>query len=590
MPAFLCILSKGLFVTNQHNFSRGSLRSASPHSIFAIRAMSLAMFVVLFTAGRSTGLSSGKWLPDQGKAAVHQRCLQIETPAVAMIVALQPGDEDLPLMAYLRYHLGVKTVCVFVTNGEGTPGDTLSRFPLWMTGERKLEADGVASALGSDAWFLNVPDLPGARSAEELESGWSTAGMGKRLVYAIRSFKPDVIVICSDTRAGGKATHRDTAALASVRRSIIAATMPADTSVSKGIVPWSVARVYVEKMDGSMPAALSRHHPLFGLSSVDMAAETGQIYRTLRLQLGDRLATGRQYRATTLDGIASHPTPPQMLMQGLPRLTPVLTDINDAIQKSIITDRTGVKSATLGSVAGVIEKTEHVLAVYGTSFSPLEQRLMVTWKNGLESLRCALLGITVSVVQSESLLTASQVWNIRVARLKPQPGAGSTEIIFPLAMNGDWPVNETLTYHFALTPPQTFTILTPSELPFAIPADLYGLHQPSMRTTFPYIIVHKDPQRERNFLIRGEVVLRTGPRRSFALRTPLVYDDPSSPVIFTLQNFSRDAYKGAVTLSDSSQVLLREPIALSRKRRDPSGHRFPERRKVASCGEPYVCP
>ncbi len=521
--------------------------------------------LVLLAGGTSVGFSSARWLPDRGKAAVHQRCLDIENPAVAMIVALQPGDEDLPLMAYLRFHLGVKTVCVFLTNGEGTPGDTLSRFPLWMTGERKLEADRVAEALGSEAWFLNVPDLPGASSAGALASVWDSAGVAKRLVYAIRSFKPDVIVLCSDKRAGGSATHRDSAALTTIRRSMVAATLPADTSNSKGIYPWSVSRLYVQENDRSMPEAFAKKHPLFHRSALDMGAEVGRLYRTLRLQLGSWIEEGRRYLEVRGNGIAVRSTSPQNLMQGLPHFTAILTDIRDAIRNAVRTDAAGVKHADLGAVAGAIDKSEHVLTVYATSFSPLEQRLMLSWKNGLEALRCALLGITATVSQSETLLTASQIWDLRVAALKPFPAGGTTEIVFPLAINGDWPVNETLTYHFALKPPQKFNVLTPPELPFAIPAELYGLRQPSMRTTFPYIIVHRDAQRERNFLLRGEVVLRTGPRRSFALRTPLIFEDPSSPIIFALQNFSRDAYKGVVTLSDSSGEVLRDPVALKRK-------------------------
>lgn len=530
--------------------------------LFAVVAVLISL---AFPGADSPCHAEGRWLPGEGRAAIHQRCLDLESPAVVMVLALHPGDEDLPLMAYLRFFQGVETVCVYLTNGEGTPGDTLSRFPIWVVGQRKLEADRVNALLGSEAWFVNMRDLPGTPDAAMLRSIWDSAEVTKRLTYAIRSFKPEVVVFCSDSRGEGNPTREDSTAMGVLRASMQAASTTIDTAISKGIMPWSVSRLYVEKSGKSLPGEFSRRHPLFRVSPMEIAVDAGKAYRTLRLQLVDRLDRGREYVAANRDEVAAHPTAPQELIKGLPHVSHVLSDVQGAIERAITTSPGGVRSADLTSVARAIDVSEHVLAVYGSSLSPLEQRLMVEWKIGLESLRCSLLGVSVKVTQGENLVTASQVWDLRIVSLKPGGMTDSTQIIFPLALNGDWPVNETLTYHFPLKPPQRFTVLTPPELPFVIPADMYGLHQPSMRTKFPYIIVHKDQRRERNFQFRGNIVLQTGPRRSFVLRTPLIYDDPSSPIIFALQNFSRDPYKGAVTLLDSSRELLREPVALKRK-------------------------
>ncbi len=190
---------------------------------------------------------------------------------------------------------------------------------------------------------------------------------------------------------------------------------------------------------------------------------------------------------------------------------------------------------------------------------------MVTWKNGLEALRCAVLGVSVHVVPSESLLTASQVFYLQVEPPRPRLSRGQTEIVFPLAANGEWTVNGTAGYHFPLDSASSFLILTPEEIPFTVPAGEYGLTQSEMATTFPYVVVHKDTQREYNFMYRDMVRLQLGPRRSFALRTPLIYDDQSSPVIFELQNFSRDRFKGTVTLSDTSGRSTQLPVSFTHK-------------------------
>lgn len=520
---------------------------------------------VLFLSMLSRGLAANLWFPEVGAEAIHQRSLDVKAPAVVMVVALQPGYEDLPLLAYLRFHAGATTATVFLTNGEGTPGDTLARYPLWVTGERKVEADRVASRLGGTAWFLNMPDISAPRSAAQLETAWETAGAEGALARAIRSFKPDVVVLCPDRRSGGNPTHRDSAAFRIVQRAIAFAPSPTDTAIAQGITPWKVARWYVQRDRPSMPAGFRAVHPFFHLSSLSMADVAARSYRTLRLQITPWLDAGRAYYRVTGARTAARATRPADLAAGLPAIPRLYQRITTAIAGALKRSPNGVFSASLIPVADAIVETERVLIAEHRTLTPEEQRVLVTWKNGLEALRCAILNVSVKASPSDSLLTASQVWTLSLSSPQPFPKQGTTEIVFPLAMNGDWNINQTLTYHFPLALPASFTILTPPELPFAVPADFYGLRQPSMKTMFPYIIAHKDPQRERSFMIRGEVGLDVGPIRSFVLRTPLIYDSPSSPVIFALQNFSRDPFEGVVTLSDSAGLMSRSPVALQRK-------------------------
>ncbi|MGA9119657.1 MAG: PIG-L family deacetylase [Bacteroidota bacterium] len=525
----------------------------------------MRILLFLLFAGVSITYCGENWFPQGGKAAIHQQCLDLEHPAVVMVVALQPGYEDLPLLAFLRTHLGVKTVALFLTNGEGTPGDSLSRYPLWVTGVRKEEADRVASLLGSEAWFANVPDVPGIESAQTLQSLWDTVGIQQILLRAIRTYRPDAIVFSYDRRAGKHPSIREGVALDAIRRAIKVSATAADTSVSEGLFPWSVSRLFAEKPSEHLPRAFLEMSPVLKMSPDAMARSAARYYHTLRLQIGEWLAAGREYDRIEPDGKAGKPVPPELLVSGLPLVSPKLKSTALALKNAIKTNRQGIRSATLSSVAAAIDNTEHVLATYQKSLTTPEERLMVTWKNGLEALRCSLLGVSATVVQSESLLTGSQLWYLDVKSLKPGNAKGSTDIIFPRAMNGEWTVNETMTYHFPLKTPARFEILTPAELPYVIPVDMYGLRQPQMKTTFPYLIVHKDPDRERNFILRGVLSFSIGPRRTFALRTPLIYDDRSSPVIFEMQNFSRDAFKGMVTLSDSTRHFVQWPVAFTRK-------------------------
>lgn len=539
-----------------------SLTMSKPTAAF-LRVPALLAGIVLFLA--SVVLGEVSWFSRNGPVALHQRCLDMERPAVAMIVALQPGFEDLPLMAYLRTHQGIRTVVVFMTNGEATPGDSLGRFPVWMTGERKAEADRVASLLDADAWFANIPDVPGSGSAIALSAVWDTLGATRRLRRAIRKYQPDVLILCGDRRVSGSLSSRDTVLLATVREAVATASTTLDTSRSASLLPWSVSRVFVQTESGTLPRAFERRHPLLKVSSRAMAMAASRLYRTLRLQIGSWATAGRGYRLLGQAGSGRVVGHPDEMLEGLPRIGAKMTGIDAAIRAAVQTNASGIKSAGLVPTSNAINATEHVLLNDRGSLTSSDKRVMITWKNGLEALRCAVLGIDIRVTPSDSLLTTSQLWFLQVAPVTPRASKGTTEIIFPLATTGDWTINETLNYHFPLDSSTRFSVLTAPEMPFTVPAADYGLVQPVMNMKFPYVVVHKDAKRERNYMYHGSVTFYIGPRRSFTLHTPLVFDDRLSPVIFEMQNFSRDAFGGAVTLSDTAGRSTQHPVSFARK-------------------------
>ena len=64
--------------------------------------------------------------------AKYQKLLELRAPCVAVVVSPEPGMEDPALLALLHYRYGVKVIVIHVTNGEGTPGDSLARWPSFM--------------------------------------------------------------------------------------------------------------------------------------------------------------------------------------------------------------------------------------------------------------------------------------------------------------------------------------------------------------------------------------------------------------------------------------------------------------------------
>jgi hypothetical protein len=527
------------------------------------RFLLLSSVVALILA--DPGNARAQWFQQNGPTAIHQRCLDVEKPAVALVVALQPGYEDLPLLAYLRTQTGAKTGVVYLTNGEGTPGDTLARFPVWMTGERKREAERVARLLDADAWFANLPDVPAATSAGNLQGLWDSSYAIRKLTVAIRTFKPDIVVVCADRRLPDTVTRRDSVAMRLLNRAVAQAATAADTSHGRNLLPWKVHRVFMQTKAAGLPAVFRTKSPALNASPISMARSAASLYRTLRLQIEGWNEMGRGYRQVNSSGVPAAIASPEILLKGLPAVSQRLLGVQAAAQAAIKKDKLGTRSATLPAVSRAIDIAEYVLATRPKDTPSLDQRLLVAWKNGLEDLRCSVMGVKVMAVQSDSLLTESQIWFLTMDLLRPSAVKGTTEVIFPLATHNEWVINETLQYHFPLDSATQFTVLSPEAVTYTVPASEYGLTQNTMSFNFPFVVVHKDSKRERNFMYRSSIRLSMGPRRSFALRTPVVSDDTLAPVIYEQQNISRNTFKGKVSLSDTSRHYNERAFEFVRK-------------------------
>ena len=155
------------------------------------------------------GTAGSPYLPESGAGARRQRALEIANPGVVLFLALQPGYEDLALLARLRLGTGVRTAVVYATNGESTPADAGGTAPVFVAAQRKEEALRAATYLGAAPYFLNLPDpgvVPGTR---ELRAVWNEDSVVTRLAQALRYFRPDLVVTGGDRRGAGPGSLRE---------------------------------------------------------------------------------------------------------------------------------------------------------------------------------------------------------------------------------------------------------------------------------------------------------------------------------------------------------------------------------------------
>ena len=337
-------------------------------------------------------------------------------------------------------------------------------------------------------------------------------------------------------------------ALIQVTREILARTKTAKTrgAVSQVQRP---ARVFVDdggpsqkfRFDGSMKPKFSNR------TMAQIGADAAMRYFSYRTQWPKLTGSVRGY---TLAYPQIKPLPVSF-SSGAVVVPPNLMTLSDEIMK-LTRGLDGRKSGdALFRLDLLVNKVDSAVRTVGGDLTPHDQGILARWKNGLEDLRCALLGVSVDFTISDSLVTDNQRFDLNFHSLKPVLKGGATSIYIPKSSNIEWIVNESLTRSLPFDGQGEFRILTPDHLAKNAPAASQSLTASRMRTNFLFMIVHRDTVRARSFIYRKEVPLRIAPLQSFELPNDIVVASQNSPLTFWIQNVSRDPVGGLVSVHDS---------------------------------------
>jgi hypothetical protein len=501
------------------------------------------------------------YFPESGPAAVHQTTLELGTPAVVLWVALQPGYEDLARIAHLRMATGARVVVAHVTNGESTPDDEGGSLPAFTAARRKEEADRVARLLGSTAYFLNIPDPGAVPNRGILERIWNPDTVNARLDRALRRFRPDVVVLSGDRRGPDSLSERS-----SLLKELVLRTVQGPTGVravvdTSKIPRWEgVRRVFVEIPASGPDKAYDAVHPSWHISYRAIAGEAGALYRSLSLQRPHWTAGGDPgYRVIYPSGQRKASS----MVGGVPSTGKHTRPFRPVIDGLIRQKRGALFSPRLVDVVRAIDGMDSVYARYRQVLTPVDNRIVAGWKNSLEMLRCALLGVHVPVSVDDSVITQGQIVYLRFGTVLPSADSTRTQIFFPGAVNRTWGINESPLSQFPFSSDREFRVLSTHHLEYSLPMTQFGISQSNLWSRFSYIVVHRDPVRTHDYIYRGEIQFRGAPRRTMELLTPLVRAVEGTPLVVRLSNTSRDAYKGILRLDDSLVVPVEHPVLLA---------------------------
>jgi LmbE family N-acetylglucosaminyl deacetylase len=474
--------------------------------------------------------------PD-GKA-IAQMSRELRRPAVVAYISLQPGYEDPARLAALRFDEGVQLVVGYVTNGEGTPSDSGDRSPNLVAGRRKEEASRACDLAGATPVFLNLPDPGVIPDRDRLSAIWSRDTLALRLVRLISRYKPDLIIVGSDHRGSEPRSFRAVTLAEAVVDAAGRATALPDTGQMR---PWAVARIVAEAGPEPRMRRISK-------AASGLAKEIAGAYESMRLQIPLSPSVPEQRLETLLP--EKGPVPASAL-DGLPVLGTAGRSFAPMIASLAGTSRKPIDRPSLRAVRRAIDTLDVILARDRALLQPSDVRVLATWKNGLEQLRCLLMGVRVEYSVDDLHVSRSSLSYVKFGEVGPDGDSASTRIFFPLARDHQWGINESLESQFPLSAGREFRVITPYNLEYNYPSSSYGLDRTSLATKFSFIVIHRGKTSDGDYILRKEIPFRATPRRALDVVTPVIRADSAQRLIVRTINANRDAYSGVLSVTDS---------------------------------------
>jgi LmbE family N-acetylglucosaminyl deacetylase len=239
----------------------------------------LAAVVVLACPGRAPAQKSLSGSPE-----VQLALERLNTRGAALMIAAHPDDENTALLSWLARGRNVRTGYLSLTRGEGGQNLIGSEQGHLLGVIRTQELLAARRIDGAEQFFTRATDFGFSKSVDETMSKWGREQVLGDIVYVIRKFRPDVIILrFSGTPRDGHGHHQSSAILGKEAFSAAADPKRFPEQLTE-VQPWQAKRVVwnafafnreQEKDAAALPARLEvdlgEFNPLLGYSYSEIA-------------------------------------------------------------------------------------------------------------------------------------------------------------------------------------------------------------------------------------------------------------------------------------------------------------------------------
>jgi LmbE family N-acetylglucosaminyl deacetylase len=253
-----------------------------------------------------------------GSAQARLALDRLNVTGSVLMIAAHPDDENTALLAYLARGRKVRTGYLSLTRGEGgqnligaEQGDALGVI-------RTQELLAARRIDGAQQFFTRAIDFGFTKTPEETLEKWGREKILSDVVWVIRRFRPDVIIVrFSGTPRDGHGQHQVSAILG--REAFSAAADPKRFPEQlQWVQPWQATRLMwnpgaftkeqreeVEKMPNRIVVDPGDYDPILGHSYAEIAGMSRSMHRSQGMGAAERKGSAKDFLVTQAGPIAT---------------------------------------------------------------------------------------------------------------------------------------------------------------------------------------------------------------------------------------------------------------------------------------------
>ncbi len=254
-----------------------------------------------------------------GSAQARLSLDRLNVVGSVLMIAAHPDDENTALLAYLARGRKVRTGYLSLTRGEGgqnligaEQGDELGII-------RTQELLAARRIDGAEQFFTRAIDFGFTKTPQECFEKWGHDKILGDVVWVIRRFRPDVIILrFSGTPRDGHGQHQASAILG--REAYSAAADPKRFPEQlQWVQPWQAKRLMwnpgaftkeqreeVEKMPNRITVDPGEYDPVLGHSYAEIAGMSRSMHRSQGMGAAERKGSAQDFLVTQSGPVATH--------------------------------------------------------------------------------------------------------------------------------------------------------------------------------------------------------------------------------------------------------------------------------------------
>jgi LmbE family N-acetylglucosaminyl deacetylase len=206
------------------------------------RFLTLAMSVFLATAPAQNRLNFPLAAQDSGHIALGLALRKLNVSGTFLQTAAHPDDETNALYAMFTHGMGLRSIDVQTTRGEGGQNEIGPELFSDMGVLRTSELLAAHRLDGAEQYFTRAIDYGYSFDPQEVIGKWGRKEIVGDFVRLIRTFRPDVMLTMNMQGRGGDRAHEATTILS--REAYDAAGDPAKYP-EQGLRPWKPRKLYM---------------------------------------------------------------------------------------------------------------------------------------------------------------------------------------------------------------------------------------------------------------------------------------------------------------------------------------------------------